>query len=63
MGLQKLLVDARPEVEAFQERGRGEFQQILEPGAVLGQQGQVELASFMLAASLSRRLPGATYAS
>ena len=38
---QDFFVDPRLEVETFQRRGGGQFDQVFETGAVFGQQGQV----------------------
>ena len=51
VGFEQLLVDPRLEVEPFEERRRGEFQQVLEPVRFWASRSGGRLASFMLAAS------------
>src|SRR4029079_17227250 len=41
IGLQQLLVDSRLVVEAFERGGRGELDEVLKAGAVLGQEREV----------------------
>ena len=57
--LQQFLVDARLEVKAFQERRRGQLDQVVKAGAVLRQQRQVVAGFLQLPASSLSRLPGA----
>ena len=44
---EQFLVDARLAVKAFEKGGRGQLDQVLEAGAVLGQQRQVVAGLFI----------------
>jgi hypothetical protein len=58
VGFEDLPVDPRVVVEPLQEGDAGELDEVLEPGGVLGEQGEVGVSVLLLAAALLPAVPG-----